>query len=95
MFQKLLSLAVILTLGVLVTSCNQATAPEPEKPKGILRITTIPTDMPITVDGEPKGNSPSVQGNIFKLRLKKATMKSRYYNLSMKKKICMERKLSS
>jgi len=42
---------------LVIVACKPA--PEPEKPKGILRIATVPVDMPITVNGLPKGNSPS------------------------------------
>jgi len=52
---------------LVVVACKPA--PEPEKPKGILRIATIPTDMPITVDGQLKGNSPSGEGQFFLITL--------------------------
>ena len=44
-------------------------APESEKPTGILRIATIPTDMPIMVNGHPKGNSPPGEGQYFTISL--------------------------
>lgn len=50
-------------------------APEPEKPKGILRIATVPSDMPITVNGEPKGNSPSGEGQYFSISLEEGEYK--------------------
>lgn len=52
---------------VLIVACQPP--PEPEKPKGILRIATVPTDMPITVDGRLKGNSPSGDGQFFSISL--------------------------
>ena len=52
---------------VLIVACQPP--PEPEKPKGILRIATVPADMPILVDGQPKGNSPSGDGQFFSISL--------------------------
>jgi len=43
--------------------------PEPEKPKGIVRIDTIPTELPIIVNGQPKGNSSSQGGQLFSISL--------------------------
>ena len=43
--------------------------PEPETPKGVLRIATIPTDMPIIIDGQPKGSSPLGEGQYFSISL--------------------------
>jgi len=52
---------------LVIVACKPA--PEPEKPKGILRIATVPVDMPITVNGLPKGNSPSGEGQYFSITL--------------------------
>lgn len=42
---------------------------ESENPKGVLRIATVPADMPIIVNGQPKGNSPSGEGQYFSISL--------------------------
>lgn len=54
-------LVALLTLP----ACNQAPPPEPEKPKGKIRIATVPYEARLTINGEYKGNSPSEDGEYF------------------------------
>lgn len=48
-----------------LTACNQAPPPEPEKPKGKIRIATVPYEAQLMINGEYKGNSPSEDGEYF------------------------------
>jgi len=59
-------------LSVLI-ACSPA--PEPEKPKGIVRISTTPTELPIIVNGQPKGNSSSQGGQLFSVSLEEGEYK--------------------
>lgn len=64
--KSILYILSLVCLSLLV-ACTQPS--EPEKPKGIVRINTTPTDLPIIVNGQPKGNSSSQGGQLFSITL--------------------------
>lgn len=69
MLQKILQLIILIITGLLLANCNQAPPVEAEAPKGVLRLVTVPTDMSIFINGQPKGNSPSGPGQYFQILL--------------------------
>jgi len=61
------------TILALLASCSQPV--EPEKPKGVVRISTVPFDMPILINGVAKGNSSSQGGQLFSISLEEGEYK--------------------
>lgn len=66
------NLLPLMMLGFLIGCAQPA---EPEKSKGVLRIATVPLDIPILVNGLPKGNSPSEVGQLFSISLEEGEYK--------------------
>lgn len=75
MLKLILHTIIFIVSGLLFSSCNQAPSPEQEAPKGVLRIVTVPADMPITINGKPKGNSASGPGQYFQILLEEGEHK--------------------
>lgn len=64
---RVIQFYLALCVCILLQGCQPTQ--EPETPKGMLRISTSPMDMPIFVDGALKGNSPSGEGQYFSISL--------------------------
>jgi len=60
-------------LFLTLTACQPP--PEPEKPKGTLRIKTDPLDVPININGEFRGQSPAGVGETFAVILEEGSYK--------------------
>jgi len=60
---RLLNFILLSFFLIFITSCTQ------EVPKGTVRIDTVPTDVPLTIDGNYVGNSSAGVGQYFAIEL--------------------------